>query len=237
MTTDHPLPPDVATGHRFPRLAKKESDGVFCYHVQRRVSCHITRLCNSIGMQPSLATGLDLLFAVAAAVLLYLQYFFVSVLFIQVFGLFSCVDGELARLSGRTSLLGDYYDTMVDRFAELLIAGSLFLGLSLKGAHSIDFPEGLMFAYLGAVFLITNSSEKFRSTFKRNYPKRKVERLFAWMCAGSDVRLLYLSVGILLIPITGSSTILVWILSSLTLLLCLNFLFRLWKVWRLEAHG
>ena len=235
MTTDYSQPPDAAaTGYRFPRLAKSESDGVFCYHVQRRLSCHITRLCNSVGMHPNLATGIDLLFAVAAAVTLYLQYFFVSVLFIQLFGLFSCVDGELARLSGRTSRLGDYYDTMVDRVAEFLIVGSLFLGL--RESSSIDLVDGLLFAYLGAVFLITNSSEKFRSTFTRNYPKRKVEGLFTWICAGSDVRLLYLSIGILVIAITGSSTLLFWILLSLTLSLYLNFLFRLWKVRQLQAQ-
>ncbi len=234
MTTDYSQPPDAAAaGYRFPRLAKRESDGVFCYHVQRRLSCHITRLCNSVGMHPNLATGIDLLFAVAAAVTLYLHYFFVSVLFIQLFGLFSCVDGELARLSGKTSRLGDYYDTMVDRVAEFLIVGSLFLGL--RESHSIDLVDGLLFAYLGAVFLITNSSEKFRSTFKRNYPKRKVEGLFTWICAGSDVRLFYLSIGILVIAITGSSTLLWWILLSLTLSLYLNFLFRLRKVRQLEA--
>ena len=213
--------------------AKSDSDGVFCYYVQRRLSCHITRLCNSVGMHPNVATAIDLLFAVAAAVTLYLHYFFVAVLLVQLFGLWSCVDGELARLSGRTSLLGDYYDTMVDRLAEFLIVGSLFF--ALRGSPPIDPAEGLLFAYMGAVFLITNSSEKFRSTFKRNYPKRKVEGLFTWICSGSDVRLFYLSVGILLIPITGSSTILRWILLSLTLSLYLNFLFRLRKVRQLEV--
>ena len=89
---------------------------------------------------------------------------------------------------------------------------------------------------MGAVFLITNSSEKFRSTFKRNYPKRRVEGLFTWICAGSDVRLFYISIGTLLIPITGSSTILFWILLSLTLSLYLNFLFRVRKVRQLEAQ-
>jgi phosphatidylglycerophosphate synthase len=235
VTTDCSQPPDAAAAdYRFPRLAKSESDGVFCYHVQRRLSCHITRLCNSVGMHPNLATGIDLLFAVAAAVTLYLHYFFVSVLFIQLFGLFSCVDGELARLSGRTSQLGDYYDTMVDRVAELLIVGSLFLGL--RESRSIELVDGLLFAYLGAVFLITNSSEKFRSTFKRNYPKRKVEGLFTWICAGSDVRLFYLSIGILVIAVTGSSTLLFWILLSLSVSLYLNFLFRLRKVRQQEAQ-
>jgi len=229
VTTDH-----SAAGWRYPNLAKSESDGVFCYYLQRRLSCHVTRLCNSVGMHPSGATAMDLLFAVAAAVTLYFHYFFASALLIQLFGLFSCVDGELARLSGKTSLLGDYYDTMVDRVAEFLIVGSLFL--VLRESSSIDLADGLMFAYVGAVFLITNSSEKFRSTFQRNYPKRKVERLFTWICAGSDVRLCYISIGILLIPITGSSTILFWILLSLTLSLYLNFLFRVWKVRRLEAQ-
>ncbi len=235
MTSDRSQPPGAALDHRFPKLAKSESDGVFCYSVQRRLSCHVTRLCNSVGMHPNVATAVNLLFAVAAAAALRQQFYFAAVLFIQLFGLWSCVDGELARLSGKSSLLGDYYDTMVDRVAEFFIAGSLFL--VLKGSPSIDLSEGLMLAYLGGVFLITNSSEKFRSTFQRNYPKRKVEWLFSWICAGSDVRLLYLSVGILLIPLTGNSTFLFWILRFLTLSLYLNFLFRLWKVRQLEAEA
>lgn len=235
MTTDRSQSSGVAAGHRFPRLAKNESDGVFCYYVQRRLSCHITRLCHSVGMHPNVATAVDLLFAVAAAAALYLQFYFAAVLFIQLFSLWSCVDGELARLSGKSSLLGDYYDTMVDRVAEFLITGSLFL--ALRGSPAIDLAEGLLLAYMGAAFLITNSSEKFRSTFQRNYPKLKVEGLFTWICAGSDVRLLYLSVGILLIPLTGNSTFLCWILWFLTLSLYLNFLFRLWKVRQLEAEA
>ena len=234
MTTDSPRPSTAAAGYLFPSLAKPESDGVFCYYVQRRLSCHITRLCNSLGMHPSVATGVDLLFAIAAAAALYLHSFFVAVLFIQLFGLWSCVDGELARLGGKSSLLGDYYDTMVDRVAEFLIVGSLFL--ALRRSPSTDFSEGLMLAYMGAVFLITNSSEKYRSTFQRNYPKRKVEGLFGWICAGSDTRLLYLSAGILLIPITGSSTPLLWILLTLTISLCFNLLFRVWRVRQLAAR-
>ena len=218
----------TAVDYRFPNLAKRESDGIFCYHIQRRLSCQITRLCSSLGMHPNVATGIDLLFAASAATALYFHYFLAAALFIQLFGLWSCVDGELARLSGKSSVLGDYYDTMVDRIAELLIVGSLFLGLP-RGLAT-NFTEGLMLAYMGAVFLITNSSEKFRSSFGKNYPKRQVESLFVWICSGSDMRLLYVTIGIVLIPTTGGVTPLVWIFFSLTVSLYFNFVFRLWMV-------
>ena len=223
----------VATAaYHFPNLAKRDSDGAFSYYVQRRISCHITRVCNSLGMHPNVATGIDFLFAVCAAIALYFDSFLAAALFIQLFGLWSCVDGELARLSGKSSVLGDYYDTMVDRVAEFLIVGSLFLW-SQRGLDT-EFTEGLLLAYLGAVFLITNSSEKFRSAFRKNYPKRQVERLFVWICAGSDMRLLYLTVGIVLVPTTGSVTPLIWIFFLLTVSLYSNFLFRLWKVRQLS---
>ena len=183
-------------------------------------------------MSPNTATLIDVCFAVMAAIAFYLQNFMFAVLFIQLFGIWSCVDGELARLSRKTSTLGDFYDTMVDRASELIIvAGILF---SFDEILSTPIWQPLLFAYIGAVFLITNSSEKFRSAYHSNYPKRRVELLFSWVCAGSDIRFLYLSIGIVWFVITGNPFILFWLIVLMTLALYINFLFRLWKVSQID---
>ena len=223
---------NIDTRHRFPNLAKPESDGAFCYHVQRRISCVISAYCHALGMSPNTATFIGFCLSIGAALFIYFHYFLVGVLFIQLFGLWSCVDGELARLSGKTSTLGDFFDTMVDRAAEfIVVAGLLF---SLKSSPPVPFWEPLLFSYLGGVFLIPTSSEKFRSAYHRNYPKKRIEPLFTWLCAGSDIRLLYLSLGVVWLALTGNAVVLSWVILVMAITSYINFLFRLWQVFQLD---
>ncbi|MEE9190465.1 MAG: CDP-alcohol phosphatidyltransferase family protein [Candidatus Neomarinimicrobiota bacterium] len=183
-------------------------------------------------MSPNTATLIDACFAVFAAVAFYSRNFILAVLFIQLFGIWSCVDGELARLSCKTSTLGDFYDTMVDRAGELIfVAGILF---SFDEILSTPLWQPLLFAYIGAIFLSTNSSEKYRSAYQSNYPKRRIEPLFGWLCAGSDIRLLHLSIAIVWFVATGNPLILFWLIALMTLALYINFLFRLWKVFQID---
>ncbi len=231
IDTTH-LANSVAALHHYPDLAKPESDGVYCYYIQRRISSAISGYCHAKGMSPNTATLIDACFAVFAAITFYFQYYILAVLFIQLFGIWSCVDGELARLSGKTSALGDFYDTMVDRASELIIvAGILF---SFDEVLSTPLWQPLLFAYIGAIFLITNSSEKYRSVYHRNYPKRRVEPLFSWLCAGSDIRFLYLSIAIVWFAVTGIAFVLFWLIVLTTVTLYINFLLRLWIVSQLD---
>ncbi len=51
----------------YPNLAKKASDGMYCYFVQRRISHHISLFCVRRGISANAATGIDMLLAVLAA--------------------------------------------------------------------------------------------------------------------------------------------------------------------------
>lgn len=220
---------------KYPNLAKRESDGIYCYLVQRRISCYITRFCVQAGVTASMATLIDFFHAVAGALFIYFGFPIIGVLFIQLFGLWSCVDGEIARLTKSGSKLGDFYDTMVDRGAELLFTSALLLSVQ-KGAP--DLTLGVwFFAYMGAVFMITNSSEKYRSAYKQNYPKKSIESLFCWICAGSDIRFLYISIVLLVYAFSGSAGIVKWLIISLTCALYLNLIFRLWRIYILSTKG
>jgi phosphatidylglycerophosphate synthase len=212
----------------YPNLAKKASDGKYCYYVQRRISPYISLFCVRKGISANAATGIDMLFAILAALSLSQGYYILGVILIQVFGLWSCVDGEIARLTKTSGKLGDFYDTMTDRTAEFIIFAGLVYSLP---AEAIAYPWGtLFFIYMGMVFLITASSEKYRSVFHKNYPKSEYEGVFSWLCAGSDTRLLYLSVAILAYAFTGNAVIIEYLLIVLSLLLGINFVFRMWKM-------
>ena len=113
----------------YPKLAKKASDGMYCYVVQRRISLYISLFCVRKGVSANAATGIDMLFAILAAWSLSQGQYLLGVILIQVFGLWSCVDGEIARLTKIPSQLGDFYDTMTDRSAEFLIFAAVFYSM------------------------------------------------------------------------------------------------------------
>jgi phosphatidylglycerophosphate synthase len=212
----------------YPNLAKKASDGKYCYIVQRRISLYISLFCVRKGISANAATGIDMLFAILAAWSLSQGYYLAGVILIQVFGLWSCVDGEIARLTKKPSQLGDFYDTMVDRLAEVLIFAGVLYSIPSGG---INYPWGtLFFCYIGMVLLITASSEKFRSVYHKNYPKSACEGLFSWLCAGSDTRFLYLSAAILVYTFTGYAMVIKWLIIAMSFLLGINFAFRMWKI-------
>ena len=134
--------------------------------------------------EPTQPPASTLILGVAAATLVLLNHWLWGVVIIQLFGIFSCVDGEIARIQGRSSRIGDFLDTLTDRVVELLLVGAIAFSLRDQVDSASALAAGL--ALLGGVFLLTTSSEKFRSAWQRGYPKRRLEKLFSLFCAGSD---------------------------------------------------
>jgi phosphatidylglycerophosphate synthase len=218
-----------ASQWKYPTLTKPESDGAFCYHIQRRISAWLSiRLARHIG--PNAATALDLVIGVAAAMLVLLDAWLVSVVLIQVFGIFSCVDGEIARIQDRSSRIGDFLDTLTDRLVELLVVGAIVFSLS----NRVDPVNALSagFALLGGVFILTICAEKFRSAWQMGYPKRRLERWFCPCSAGSEARLLMLSIGLVVSEFTGDGSILLWLLWALAGAVFLNVFVRIGMICR-----
>ncbi len=218
------MTPIDATQWKYPTLTKPESDGAFCYHIQRRISARLSvRLARHMG--PNAATGLDMLIGLGAAVLVLLDCWVWGVVLIQIFGIFSCVDGEIARIQGQPSKLGDFLDTLTDRVTEFLLIAAISISLCSQVAPLSALSAS--FAMLGGVFVLTTSSEKFRSAWQKCYPKRRLEPLFCFLSAGSESRLLILSIGLLASVATGDASILLSLLWALAGVTYLNFLVRL----------
>ena len=187
-------------------------------------------------MGANAATGLDLIFGVVAAVLVLLDHWLWGVVMIQLFGIFSCVDGEIARIQGCSSRIGDFLDTLTDRGTEMLLVGAITFSLRDRVGDSASVLTA-GFALLGGVFMLTTSSEKFRSTWQKGYPKRRLEKLFGLICAGSDSRLLLLSIGLVVSDLTGNGSFLLWLLWALAAAAYVNFLVRIGLIYRHLGSG
>jgi len=64
------------------------------------------------------------------------------------------------------------------------------------------------------------------------YPKRRLEWLFCVFCAGSEGRLLWLSIGLVVSDFTGDGLHLLWLLWALAAAAYINFLARIGLVYR-----
>jgi phosphatidylglycerophosphate synthase len=206
-------------------LGKPESDGAFCLIVQRRISARLSRAL--AGHMPANAvTGLAATIGTAGAAAAAVGIPLVAAALVQLFGILSCVDGEVARLRRGESELGDLLDTVADRLVEVLVIAGITVWLDRQpGLGSEAGLAGL--ALMGSVLLLVVTSEKYRSSYGRGYPKHRHERAWSWVSAGSDARLLVLSIG--LVAAAVRPDVLLAVVAALAATTLANF------VWRLTA--
>jgi len=212
-----------------PTLAKRDSDGPYCFYLQRRVSAPFSRVLATY-LKPNTVTALDLFMGLSAAWLLWRGHWLPGIVMIQLFGVFSCIDGEVARIRRESSSLGDFFDTMTDRITELAVILALTSSLARQVAVERAWAAGLVL--LGGVWLLTLSSEKFRSAWRMNFPKRRLEPIFAFLCAGSDMRLLVLSIGVAAAALSRDAEVLLWTFRGLAALTYVNFVVRIIQIAR-----
>ncbi|WP_030437868.1 CDP-alcohol phosphatidyltransferase family protein [Actinoplanes subtropicus] len=226
----------MVTARPIRRLGKPATDGPYNHYLHRPVSARVSPLV-APRMSANAATGWGLLAGLAAAAAAAAGWPIVAAVVITAFSVLSCVDGEVARLRGQTSRLGDFLDTMVDRIVECAFV--LALAVDLRRTYPHWGPAaGLVL--LAAVLLLVVSSEKFRSAFGRGYPKRQADGLFCWLTSGSDARFTLLSLGLVIEGVTGRAVVLLAAVLVVAGVSVLNLLWRLVAVVRLagrEAPG
>lgn len=86
----------------------------------------------STGLSPNFWTVVGLSFALISAIVYGLGFEFgliIGGILLLVSGFFDMVDGQVARLTGKTSKKGEYLDSMFDKIAEVAI----FLGILVGG--------------------------------------------------------------------------------------------------------
>lgn len=88
----------------------------------------IVKLFLRLGISPDAVTLVGTLGVVAGALIFFPRgHLLIGVLFITAFVFSDLVDGQMARLSGRTSKFGAFWDSTLDRFGDAAIFGGLAL--------------------------------------------------------------------------------------------------------------
>jgi phosphatidylglycerophosphate synthase len=120
--------------------------------VVRRAAEPIALGLGRLGLTPNALTLIGLALAAVAGLAAALGAFGLAGLLVLVGGTFDLLDGTLARATGRTSRLGAFLDSVLDRAGEALV----YVGLVVGGIGA-DLPwlAGLAAAAMAAAFLVS----------------------------------------------------------------------------------
>jgi CDP-diacylglycerol--glycerol-3-phosphate 3-phosphatidyltransferase len=91
----------------------------------KRVLNSIVNLLASLNVHPNILTLIGLLINIVAAILFYKGIFTWAALVVIFAGIFDMVDGEVARRTNRVTKFGAFFDSVIDRYSDVL----LLLGL------------------------------------------------------------------------------------------------------------
>jgi archaetidylinositol phosphate synthase len=110
-------------------------------------------------VSPNVLTWIAVVFALLAGVFFYLStperelnnyYLFVAALFVFLNGLFDAIDGKVAKLTGKTSVRGDFLDHALDRYADVFMVGGLALSVWCRPSIGLIAIVGvLLTSYMG----------------------------------------------------------------------------------------
>ena len=199
----------------------KSSDGAVSQLINRPISLAISGPLAAAGVSPNAASIISGLVGLGSAASYVFQLWWLGGVLIQLASILGGVDGEIARRTGNTSKYGDFLDTVIDRSVEYAVLASIGIGLSgLMGSSAWI----VALAALGGTFLLSSSSEKYRSVMQRNYPKQQLEGALAYLASGRDVRLFIIAVASVLAMLNAE--ILFLALAAIAILTHLNFLYR-----------
>ncbi len=117
-------------------LANRVDDGFYSTMVVRRASKPLTRMAIRAGWTPNAITIVSLIVGLAAAASFAAgswAWVLAGAVFLQLSLVIDCVDGEVARATGRFSSLGAWLDAATDRVKEFAVYAGLAIGAGRNG--------------------------------------------------------------------------------------------------------
>ncbi|WP_456477922.1 bifunctional L-myo-inositol-1-phosphate cytidylyltransferase/CDP-L-myo-inositol myo-inositolphosphotransferase [Geoglobus ahangari] len=163
-------------------LAVKGEDGFISKHINRKISTRISRmLVNRIS--PNHATLLSFLVGVISSLSVLVSIPLAGLIY-QLSSILDGVDGEIARVAMKTSKIGGWVDSILDRVVD-------FLFLSILAYATLRTPQEFFVAMLAIFgsFMVSYVAEKYRADFGESIyrkirvrvPGKRDERVFLVM--------------------------------------------------------
>jgi choline kinase/phosphatidylglycerophosphate synthase len=184
--TDVDTPQDVKRARRMlvRTAVKGTGDGFISRHLNRRISTGISeRLVEKT--TPNRMTVVTFLLGIVSALTILVSPPLAGILY-QLSSILDGVDGELARAQLRTSKLGGYVDSILDRYVD----GSFLALLAYAALNEPIWHLVALLALLGSV-MVSYSTERFKAAFCRDaysevpalrkLPGKRDERVFLTM--------------------------------------------------------
>ena len=192
-------------------------DGYISKYVNRRLSEPMARLFAKTRITPNQMSWV----AFGIAVLSFISFIFgqniIGGLLVQLSSIVDGVDGGIARLKGMTSTFGGFLDSMLDRYADILIV----LGLTLWSVSHEVYPGIWLAGFLAIAGTIGISYS--RASIGANH-RHLFDRGFQSL-ASRDIRLFLIMVG----AVTGQAYFCLVTIAGLTYLVLLYRLFYAYK--------
>lgn len=188
----------------------------------RRVLEPIAGFFNRIGLSPNHLTLLGMALQTVVGIVLALGQLRLGGVLLIFFSAFDSLDGTLARMTGKTSRFGAFFDATTDRFAEAVVLFGLLIYAATLGA-----VDQILLIYAGLV-----------GSFLVSYTRAKAESLGVSCKVGiltRAERIALLVVGLVfhtwrpLPQLPDFLTIALWALVVLSWITAIQ---RVWAVWK-----
>ena len=187
-----------ALGHARQRLlasrSKPAEDGFVSHYLNRRLSRGLTRLLLHTPLSPNGITLLSFLIGLIGAGFFSLGEYSWTLLggfLTQFASIVDGCDGEVARLKFQCSRFGAWFDTILDRYADVAVALGISLGYWRTHPFGAVWLGGAL--ALTGFLLISYTKKEYRLRYRRQPPTGVLARL-----TKRDMRLLVLFLGALL---------------------------------------
>jgi len=215
MDVDTPEERKLAKHYLIKLSVKGTGDGWISRLINRKISTRISKYLVDY-LTPNQITFLTFLFGIFSALVNFYSIPLAGVLY-QISSILDGVDGEIARASTRTSKLGGYIDSVLDRYVDFIFL--LVLACAIK--PDFFFWIVISFAIFGSV-MVSYSTERYKAAFFEDVYKvvpamkyllgKRDERIFLTMlmCLFNQVKALFVILAVLSNLRVILTLILVW---------------------------
>lgn len=165
-------------------------DGYISRHINRKLSEPMARLLAKTSVTPNQMSWAAFVVALLAFVSFILGQNIIAGLLVQLSSVVDGVDGSLARIKGMTSEFGGFLDSVLDRYADILIV----LGLTLWSFYHEAYPWVWLVGFIAITGIICISYTRARIDSEH----RHLFDVGFKSLASRDVRLFLIMLGALI---------------------------------------